>query len=253
MEIATARLGELRRELEGGLQAFPRGGASMDGMVRDRLPAITKSREALDEFRKHAERNGFDAEAIIEALGGDVDLAAFGARAAPVAEPEPVAPEPAVESDPEPEATPEAPPPEPTDIERVIALQARSGRERITDDEVDLLNSMVDEQGAEAIAGLERGATFAEAGVTFADDGDQTVILRDGVRVGTFVGKRTRETILSVLRGNQPGAVKPAGAARTGPVTAAQDKAEKRTAEQDAIIQLRKRKSVLTSLLECLG
>jgi hypothetical protein len=225
--------------------------------------------KTLGVSRGRRSRNGF-IEAISSKAGSDVRAAYL--RQAEPAVPAPStegnasaipsakqrlasakqAPEPAVEPDPEPEATPE-PTPEPTDTERVIALQARSGRGRITDDEVDLLNSVVDEQGAEAIAGLERGATFAEAGVTFTDDGDQSVILRDGVRVGTFVGKRTRETILSVLRGNQPGAVTPAGAARTGPVTAAQDKAEKRTAEQDAIIQLRKRKSVLTSLLECLG
>jgi hypothetical protein len=79
------------------------------------------------------------------------------------------------------------------------------------------------------------------------------VILRDGVRVGTFVGKRTRETILSVLRGNQPGAAPRPVASRNAPTTAAQGRAESRSQADDAIIQLRKRKSVLTSLLECLG
>ncbi len=98
--------------------------------------------------------------------------------------------------------------------------------------------------------------TFAQAGITFGEDGDMAVILRDGVRVGTFVGKRTRETVLQVLRGNQPGALEVAQVdvpMSQDPASTEVNPPRTRSPSDDAIIQLRKRKSVLTSLLECLG
>ena len=74
-------------------------------------------------------------------------------------------------------------------------------------------------------------------------DGDQSTILHDGVRIGTFVGKHTRETVLDVLRGNHADAV----ARGETPATPA----SRRQAE-DNIVRLRKRESALRSLLTAL-
>lgn len=183
-------------------------------------------------------------------------------------------PQPEVNAEPAAEPVAEAQPKEPTDVERVIAMQARSGREPLSDEDTDLLRRVVEAQAAEGLAGLERGATFADAGITFGEDGDQSTILRDGVKVGTFVGKRTRETVMSVLRGNvqptedqdsQAQAGTPAqGAETTRPTPAPSVNVDRSPAptnppaapqqtRPERLIELRKRASVLKSLLECLG
>lgn len=247
LEIATGSLGALRAELDNGLQAFTAGGARMESMVQDRMPAIAQARETLDEFRKHAARNGFDADAVIEALGGDIDLRKYtekpADKTAEATERKRVREE-AKAAKPKPAEPKPEPAKEPTDTERVIELQARNGREPLTDAETDLLRKVTAQHTADAASALERGATFADSGITFGEDGDMTTILQDGVKVGSFEGKRTRDTVLGVLKGNHGDAVK------RGEAPATQ---QTRRQERDAIVKLRKRESALRSLLECMG
>lgn len=254
VEQATSRLRALREEMEDGLLAYGGNSHGLADMLVKRMPAIRQARERLDEFREHAERNGFDAEAIIAALGGDIDLGPFQASSLPepTAELEQPAPEIPDEAQESAEAeTPQdvetgEPQPEPTDIERVIEIQARRGRAPLTSDEQDLFLKVTAEQTAEAVKGLMRGSTFADAGVTFGEDGDQRTILRDGVRIGTFVGQRTREMVIGVLRGNMD----PAQEAPAAPVVVSRPAPP---ARNDAIVELRRQKSVLDKLVECLS
>ena len=87
---AVERLGELRDELQRALDGRGHGYTFALTLI-EKLPAIRAAREPLNEFRRHAERNGFDAEAVIEALGGDLNLEPFVVNDKPVQASMPVA------------------------------------------------------------------------------------------------------------------------------------------------------------------
>lgn len=83
VELALQRLGLIKDELNGIIRARGYGYTLATELV-DRMPRIRAAREPLHEFRQHAERNGFDAEAIIAKLGGDLNLEPFVVNDRPV-------------------------------------------------------------------------------------------------------------------------------------------------------------------------
>lgn len=80
---AIARLQDIQDELKGVIRSRGYGYTLATELV-DRMPRIRAAREPLHEFRQHAERNGFDAEAIIAKLGGDLNLEPFVVNDRPV-------------------------------------------------------------------------------------------------------------------------------------------------------------------------
>lgn len=76
LQTAIDRLQLLQEDLQRELDA--RGhGYTFKLFLLEKLPTVRTGRAQLNEFRKHAERNGFDAEAIIAKLGGDLNLEPF--------------------------------------------------------------------------------------------------------------------------------------------------------------------------------
>lgn len=83
VERAIEGLRGLKDELDGVLRARGHGYIFSTELVK-RLPRIRATRGPLDEFRRHAERNGFDAEAIIAKLGGDLNLEPYVVNDRPI-------------------------------------------------------------------------------------------------------------------------------------------------------------------------